>query len=133
MKRIFDISFSLVMIILLSPLMVITSFLIIIIQGRPIVFRQERLGKNHKKFKVIKFCSMTDERNEKKVLLPDKERTTKLGNFLRNSSIDELPGFFNVLKGEMSVVGPRPLPPQYKDRYSKEQDLRHIVKPGITG
>jgi len=76
---------------------------------------------------------MTNELNEKGELLSDIKRTTKLGDFLRSSSVDELPGFFNVLRGDMSVVGPRPLPPQYKDRYSKEQDLRHIVKPGITG
>jgi len=132
-KRIFDILFSLLIIIISLPLLIVVSFSIIIFQGGPIIFKQERLGKDHKKFKIVKFCSMTNERNEKGDLLPDIRRTTKLGNFLRSSSIDELPGFFNVLKGEMSVVGPRPLPPQYKDRYSKEQDLRHMVKPGITG
>ncbi len=133
LKRMFDILFSLIFIVVFLPLLIILSFVIIIFQGRPIIFKQERLGKDHKKFKIVKFCSMTSECNERGELLPDIKRTTKLGNFLRSSSIDELPGFFNVLKGDMSVVGPRPLPPQYKDRYSKEQDLRHIVKPGITG
>jgi lipopolysaccharide/colanic/teichoic acid biosynthesis glycosyltransferase len=132
-KRIFDILFSLAFIVVFSPLLIVVSFFIVIFQGGPIIFKQERLGKDHKKFKIVKFCTMTNERNEKGKLLPDIKRTTKLGNFLRSSSVDELPGFFNVLKGDMSVVGPRPLPPQYKDRYSKEQDLRHMVKPGITG
>ncbi len=132
-KRMFDILFSLMFIIISLPLLIIVSFSIIIFQGGPIIFKQERLGKSHKKFKIVKFCSMTNECNEKGRLLPDIKRTTKLGNFLRSSSIDEFPGFFNVLKGEMSVVGPRPLPPQYKDRYSKDQDMRHMVKPGITG
>lgn len=132
-KRIFDILFSLVFIVVFSPLLIAVSFFIVIFQGGPIIFKQERLGKDHKKLKIVKFCSMTNERNEKGELLPDIKRTTKLGNFLRSSSVDELPGFFNVLKGDMSVVGPRPLPPQYKGRYSKEQDLRHMVKPGITG
>ena len=132
-KRMFDILFSLVFIVVFSPLLIVISFFIVIFQGTPIFFKQDRLGKDHKKFKIIKFCSMTNERNEKGELLSDIKRTTKLGDFLRSSSVDELPGFFNVLRGDMSVVGPRPLPPQYKDRYSKEQDLRHIVKPGITG
>ena len=132
-KRMFDILFSLVFIVVFSPLLIVISFFIVIFQGTPIFFKQDRLGKDHKKFKIIKFCSMTNELNEKGELLSDIKRTTKLGDFLRSSSVDELPGFFNVLRGDMSVVGPRPLPPQYKDRYSKEQDLRHIVKPGITG
>jgi lipopolysaccharide/colanic/teichoic acid biosynthesis glycosyltransferase len=132
-KRIFDILFSLVFIVVFSPLLIVISFFIVIFQGTPIFFKQDRLGKDHKKFKIIKFCSMTNERNEKGELLSDIKRTTRLGSFLRSSSIDEFPGFFNVLKGDMSVVGPRPLPPQYKDRYSKKQDLRHMVKPGVTG
>ena len=132
-KRMFDILFSLVFIVVFSPLLIVISFFIVIFQGTPIFFKQDRLGKDHKKFKIIKFCSMTNERNEKGELLSDIKRTTRLGSFLRSSSIDEFPGFFNVLKGDMSVVGPRPLPPQYKDRYSKKQDLRHMVKPGVTG
>lgn len=132
-KRMFDILFSLVFIVVFSPLLIVISFFIVIFQGTPIFFKQDRLGKDHKKFKIIKFCSMTNEHNEKGELLSDIKRTTRLGSFLRSSSIDEFPGFFNVLKGDLSVVGPRPLPPQYKDRYSKEQDLRHMVKPGITG
>jgi lipopolysaccharide/colanic/teichoic acid biosynthesis glycosyltransferase len=132
-KRVFDILFSLIFFVIFLPLLIIISFVIIIFQGGPIIFRQDRLGKDHKKFKIIKFCSMTNESDEKGNLLPDKKRTTKLGDLFREFSVDELPGFFNVLKGDMSVVGPRPLPPQYKDRYSKEQDLRHTVRPGITG
>ena len=132
-KQIFDILFSLVLVILLLPLIAVISLAIVIFQGGPIFFTQDRLGKNHKKFRIIKFCSMTNELDKNNKLLPDSERVTKLGKFLRSSSLDEIPGFLNVLKGDMSVVGPRPLPPKYKDRYSKEQDLRHAVKPGVTG
>jgi len=120
-------------VILLLPLIAVISLAIVIFQGGPIFFTQDRLGKNHKKFRIIKFCSMTNELDKNNKLLPDSERVTKLGKFLRSSSLDEIPGFLNVLKGDMSVVGPRPLPPKYKDRYSKEQDLRHAVKPGVTG
>jgi len=132
-KRMFDICFSFVLIMTFLPLMILTSLAIVIFQGGAVLFTQERLGKGDKKFRIVKFCSMTNDRDEKGNLLPDEERVTRLGSFLRNSSIDELPGFFNVLKGDMSVVGPRPLPTRYKDRYTQEQSLRHMVKPGVTG
>ena len=133
MKRPFDLILSSTLIVLLIPLLLVLAILIIVFQGKPIIFKQNRLGKNHRPLKIIKFCTMTNEVNAEGKLLPDIDRTTKIGSFLRNSSLDELPGLWNVLKGEMSIVGPRPLPPQYKERYTKEQDRRHEVKPGITG
>ena len=133
MKRFFDVISSVILIIFLSPLFIVLILLILIFQGQKILFFQERLGKNHLHFKIIKFCTMTNEVDNKGVLLQDVDRITKIGNFLRRSSLDELPGLFNVLKGEMSLVGPRPLPIQYLGRYSQEQDRRHEVKPGITG
>ena len=133
MKRFFDLINSVVLVILLCPLLILLMLLILMFQGRSILFHQERLGKNHRRFKIIKFRTMTNEVDSEGVLLPDIERTTKIGNFLRSSSLDELPGLLNVLKGEMSLVGPRPLPTQYLSRYSQEQDRRHEVKPGITG
>ena len=133
MKRLFDFTISVILIFLLIPILILLMILIFFFQGKSIFFFQERLGKNHQPFKIIKFCTMTNEVDSDGKLLPDIERTTKIGNFLRRSSLDELPGFFNVLKGEMSIVGPRPLPSQYLNRYSKEQDRRHKVKPGITG
>jgi sugar transferase EpsL len=133
MKRIFDILFSIIIIILSSPFMLFISVVIFSMQGKPILFRQFRLGKNHQNFRIVKFCTMTEKRNKNGELLNDKARITKVGSFLRKTSLDELPGFWNVLKGEMSVVGPRPLPPLYKDRYTSEQDRRHEIKPGVTG
>tara|TARA_Y100001954_G_C15804391_1_gene601874 strand:+ start:2253 stop:2843 length:591 start_codon:yes stop_codon:yes gene_type:complete len=133
MKFIFDLIISLVLLIILIPLLILISILIFLFQGKSILFFQERLGKNHLKFKIIKFRTMTNKLNSKGKLLPDEERTTKIGNFLRKSSLDELPGLINVIKGDMSLVGPRPLPTIYKNRYSLEQDRRHEVKPGITG
>ena len=133
MKRLFDLFFSSATLLLLSPLLVIIICCIVLFQGTPVFFLHKRLGKNHKKFHIYKFCTMKNTKDENGKLLSDKDRTTKLGSFLRKTSIDELPGFVNVLIGDMSVVGPRPLPPQYLERYSKEQDKRHEVKPGITG
>lgn len=133
MKRFFDIIISLTLFFLLFPLMILLAMLILLFQGTSILFFQERLGKNHRPFKIIKFQTMTNDVDSDGLLLPDIERTTKIGNFLRKSSLDELPGLFNVLKGEMSLVGPRPLPIKYLSRYSQEQDRRHEVKPGITG
>ena len=133
MKRIFDIILSCIIIIIMSPICIIVVLAILIFQGMPIFFKQDRLGKNHLPFKVIKFCTMTRMRDQEGELLPDIDRTTRLGNFLRNTSIDEIPSLWNVLKGEMNVVGPRPLKLSYLERYSPEQDRRHEVKPGITG
>ena len=133
MKRIIDIILSCIIIFIMSPICIIVVLAILIFQGMPIFFKQDRLGKGHLPFKVIKFCTMTRMRDQEGELLPDIDRTTRLGNFLRKTSIDELPSFWNVLKGEMSVVGPRPLRLRYLERYSPEQDRRHEVKPGITG
>lgn len=133
MKRFFDLINSVILVILLCPLLILLMLLILMFQGRLILFCQERLGKNHRRFKIIKFRTMSNEVDSEGILLPDVERTTKIGNFLRRYSLDELPGLLNVLKGEMSLVGPRPLPSQYLSRYSQEQDRRHEVKPGITG
>ena len=133
MKRIFDIILSCIIIIIMSPICIIVVLAILIFQGMPIFFKQDRLGKNHLPFKVIKFCTMTRMRDQEGELLPDIDRTTRLGTFLRKTSIDEIPSLWNVLKGEMSVVGPRPLRSRYLERYSPEQDRRHEVKPGITG
>lgn len=133
MKRIFDLIITIPLLFFLSPLLIVLSILIFFFQGKSIFFFQERLGKDHFKFKIIKFRTMTNELNSKGELLPDVNRTTVIGNFLRKSSLDELPGLLNVLNGEMSLVGPRPLPTIYFGRYSKEQDRRHEIKPGITG
>ncbi len=132
-KRSFDLVFSILVLVLTFPILIIISICIKIFQGGPVLFTQIRVGKNHQRFKIIKFRTMTNEVNSAGVLLPDIERTTKIGDFLRRSSLDELPGLLNVLKGEMSLVGPRPLPTQYLSRYNQEQDRRHQVKPGITG
>jgi sugar transferase EpsL len=133
MKRIFDIILSCIIIIIMIPICIIVVLAILIFQGMPIFFKQDRLGKDHLPFKVIKFCTMTRMRDQEGELLPDIDRTTRLGTFLRKTSIDEIPSLWNVLKGEMSVVGPRPLRSRYLERYSPEQDRRHEVKPGITG
>jgi lipopolysaccharide/colanic/teichoic acid biosynthesis glycosyltransferase len=133
MKRIFDLIITITLLFLLIPLFLLISILIFLFQSKSVLFFQERLGKNHLKFKIIKFRTMTNELNSEGQLLPDVNRTTKIGNFLRKSSLDELPGLFNVLKGEMSLVGPRPLPIIYGDRYSPEENRRHEIKPGITG
>ena len=133
MKRIFDLIITITLLFLLIPLFLLISILIFLFQSKSVLFFQERLGKNHFKFKIIKFRTMTNELNFEGDLLSDIERTTKIGNFLRKSSLDELPGLINVLKGDMSLVGPRPLPTIYLERYSPEQDRRHELKPGITG
>ena len=133
MKRLLDIIIALIIMLIFSPLLIIISAIIFFFQGKSIIFKHPRLGMNHKQFKIYKFCTMTDSRNLNGDLLPDNNRTTKIGVFLRKTSLDEIPGFLNVLKGDMSIVGPRPLPIQYINRYSKEQDKRHLVKPGVTG
>ena len=133
MKRTFDIILSISLILLFSPVFIMVTLTILFLQGRPIIFKQDRLSKNHMPFKIIKFCTMSRKKDKNGKLLKDKDRITKLGSFLRKTSIDELPSFWNVLKGEMSIVGPRPLRVRYLGRYSTEQDRRHEVKSGITG
>ncbi len=134
LKRCFDFAFALIALLTIGWLMVIIAFLLHFAnKGAGVFFTQERPGMNGKIFKVIKFKSMTDERNEKGQLLPDKYRLTKIGKFIRATSIDELPQLFNVLKGDMSLIGPRPLLIRYLPLYTEEQARRHEVRPGITG
>ncbi len=118
---------------MLFPLFVVVSCLIILLLGRPLLFCQQRPGLNGKPFILFKFRTMTDARDAQGNLLPDAKRLTPFGRFLRSTSLDELPELINVLKGEMSLVGPRPLLMRYLDRYTPEQARRHEVKPGITG
>ena len=133
-KRFFDFCISLVALIITSPiLLVITIWLHFANKGAGAFFFQERPGKDGKIFKVIKFKTMTDERDAEGNLLPDAERLTKVGKFVRSTSIDELPQLINVLKGDMALIGPRPLLVQYLPLYSKEQARRHEVRPGISG
>ena len=133
-KRFFDFIISLIALICISPLLlVITIWLHFANKGAGAFFFQERPGKNGKIFKVIKFKTMTDERDAKGNLLPDEKRLTKVGKFVRSTSIDELPQLVNVFKGDMSLIGPRPLLVQYLPLYSPEQARRHEVRPGISG
>lgn len=134
LKRLFDFCISLVALIIISPiLLVITVWLHFANKGAGTFFFQERPGKDAKIFKVIKFKTMTDERDAEGNLLPDEQRLTKVGKFVRSTSIDELPQLINVLKGDMALIGPRPLLPQYLPLYSPEQARRHEVRPGISG
>ena len=134
LKRLFDFCISLVALIVISPiLMVIAVWLHFANKGAGVFFFQERPGKDAKIFKVIKFKTMTDERDAEGNLLPDEQRLTKVGKFVRSTSIDELPQLINVLKGDMALIGPRPLLPQYLPLYSPEQARRHEVRPGISG
>lgn len=133
LKRGFDILASFVGLIVLSPIMIIVAILVRTKLGYPIFFTQDRVGKDNKIFKMIKFRTMTDARNKFGELLSDEERLTPFGQFLRSTSLDELPELINVLKGDMSLVGPRPLLVKYLPLYSKEQARRHNVRPGITG
>lgn len=132
-KRILDIVLSFIALILLSPLLIFVSILVHIKLGSPVLFRQLRPGENEKIFGIFKFRTMTDERDENGNLLSDEIRLTKFGKILRSTSIDELPELINILKGDMSIVGPRPLLVQYLERYTDEQKHRHDVKPGLTG
>lgn len=133
-KRVLDFFISLLALICLSPLlMVVAIWLHFANKGAGAFFFQERPGKNAKIFKIIKFKTMTDERDNKGNLLSDAQRLTKVGRFVRSTSIDELPQLFNVLKGDMALIGPRPLLVQYLPLYSQEQARRHEVRPGITG
>lgn len=132
-KRIIDFLLSLIGIIILSPVLLIVSIMVRTKLGSPILFKQERPGLNGKIFKMYKFRTMTNETDENGELLPDEVRLTKFGKFLRSSSLDELPEMFNILKGDMSIVGPRPLLVKYLPLYSERQSHRHDVRPGLTG
>jgi undecaprenyl phosphate N,N'-diacetylbacillosamine 1-phosphate transferase len=132
-KLLFDKTLALVLIIIFSPIYIIVSLLILIKMGSPILFRQQRPGKDEKIFGIYKFRTMTNEVDENGNLLPDEQRLVGIGKFIRSTSLDELPQLFNVLKGEMSFVGPRPLLIEYLDLYNDEQKRRHDVLPGITG
>ncbi|CAN8138928.1 Uncharacterized sugar transferase EpsL [uncultured Thiomicrorhabdus sp.] len=133
MKRFFDTLLIVLSLPLLLPLLVVVGVLVRLKLGSPVLFKQVRPGKDAKPFKMIKFRTMTDERDEKGELLPDSVRLTQFGKFLRSTSLDELPELWNVVKGEMSLVGPRPLLMEYVPLYSQEQYRRHDVRPGITG
>lgn len=132
-KRLIDVIGSMVLILTLSPVFLITFFMVLFKLGFPVIFKQKRPGKNKTPFMFYKFRSMTNEVDKEGKLLPNEKRLTSFGKFLRKSSLDELPSLFNVLKGDLSLVGPRPLRLKYNDCYTKEQDKRHLVKPGITG
>jgi len=132
-KPIFDKLLALILIIIFSPIMIITAILIYLKMGRPIIFTQDRPGYKGKIFKIYKFRTMTDEKDENGNLLPDEKRLKGVGKVIRSLSLDELPQLFNVLKGDMSFVGPRPLLVEYLELYNEEQKKRHDVLPGITG
>lgn len=131
-KRLLDILFSLLFIILLSPLMILISLVVRFNLGSPIIFTQERTGLHEKTFTLYKFRSMTDERDENGELLPNEMRMTKFSKIFRSTSLDELPELFNILKGDMSFIGPRPLLTEYIELYNDEQRKRHNVRPGLT-
>lgn len=128
-----DFLLSFIAIIALSPVFIIVALLVRTKLGSPILFKQERPGLNEKIFKMYKFRTMTDERDENGKLLPDSVRLTKFGQFLRSTSLDELPELFNILKGDMSIIGPRPLLVQYLPLYNEQQKRRHEVRPGLSG
>lgn len=132
-KRPLDFVLSLAAIIILSPILLLIALLVRIKLGSPVIFKQQRPGMNEKIFTLYKFRTMTDERDEKGELLPDEMRLTDFGKFLRASSLDELPELFNILKGDMSIVGPRPLLIEYLPLYNAHQRRRHEVRPGLTG
>jgi len=132
-KRCFDLALTIPGLVLISPLLLVAAILVRLFLGAPVLFCQERPGYRGRMFRVYKFRSMTDARDKDGTLLADGARLTGLGRFLRAASIDELPELINVLRGEMSLVGPRPLLAQYLERYSPEQMRRHDVLPGITG
>jgi lipopolysaccharide/colanic/teichoic acid biosynthesis glycosyltransferase len=132
-KRLFDIAGAAAGIVLLSPVLVAVALTIRLLLGRPVMFRQVRSGHCEKPFTMYKFRTMRDATDSQGHLLPDRERLLPVGTFLRRTSLDELPEFWNVLRGDMSLVGPRPLLPEYLPRYTIFQRRRHAVKPGITG
>jgi len=132
-KRLFDLVFTIPALIVLSPVLALVFLITYVKLGIPILFRQQRPGLHGKPFILYKFRTMNDARDAQGTLLPDTERLTEFGRFLRSTSLDELPELWNVLKGDMSLVGPRPLLMRYLDRYTPEQARRHKVRPGITG
>ena len=132
-KRILDLILSLMALIVLMPLMIIIGILVRINLGSPIIFKQKRPGKNEKIFTLYKFRTMTDKRDIDGNLLPDEYRLTKFGKFLRSTSLDELPELINIIKGDMTIVGPRPLLVEYLPYYTEEEKHRHDVRPGLTG
>jgi lipopolysaccharide/colanic/teichoic acid biosynthesis glycosyltransferase len=132
-KRLLDLSIALISLIILSPLMILIGILVAVFLGRPIFFRQKRPGFHGKIFKIYKFRTMNEKTDESNQLLPDKDRLTKFGQFLRTTSLDELPELFNILLGDMSIVGPRPLLISYLPLYNPHQMRRHDVLPGLTG
>ncbi len=132
-KRLLDFLLSLLGLVILSPLLVILIILVRVKLGSPVFFGQKRPGYQQKIFLLHKFRTMTDERDENGNLLPDKDRLTSFGRFLRKTSLDELPELFNILKGDMSFIGPRPLLPEYLPYYTEREQLRHTVRPGLTG
>ena len=132
-KRWLDILLSLIALTLLSPILIVVALLVRVKVGSPVLFIQKRPGLNEKIFKMYKFRTMTDERGMDGKLLPDSARLTKLGKWLRSTSLDELPELFNILKGDMSIVGPRPLLVEYLPLYNEYQKRRHLVRPGLTG
>lgn len=132
-KRMIDIVLSFIALIILAPLLIIIGVLVYFKLGSPVLFAQERPGKDEKIFKLYKFRTMTDEKDKQGKLLPDSVRLTKFGKFLRSTSLDELPELWNILIGDMSIVGPRPLLVQYLPLYNNHQKRRHDVRPGLTG
>lgn len=132
-KRLLDIILSFSAIIILLPIYVIVSILVLIFMGWPIIFKQPRPGKNEKIFNMYKFRTMTNKKDKDGNLLPDEERLPKFGKFLRVTSLDEIPELFNILKGDMSLIGPRPLLVKYLPYYTEEEHHRHDVRPGLTG
>ena len=132
-KRFLDLILSLMALIILMPLMLIIYILVRVKLGTPAIFKQERPGEEEKIFTLYKFRTMTDEKDENGNLLPDEQRLTKFGKMLRSTSLDELPELVNIIKGDMSIVGPRPLLVEYLPLYTEEQKKRHLVKPGLTG
>lgn len=132
-KRLFDVVFACVFLFLLSPVFLITAMAVRICLGSPVIFRQARGGFEGKEFMILKFRTMTDKRNDDGNLLSDAERLTKFGKFLRRTSIDELPQLVNILKGDMSFVGPRPQLAEFLPHYTEAEKVRHSVRPGLTG
>ncbi len=132
-KRVLDFTLSLIALIILSPIYLVLAILVRIKLGSPIIFKQERPGLNEKIFTLYKFRTMTDEKDKNGKLLPDEVRLTKFGKFLRSTSLDELPELINIIKGDMSIVGPRPLLVEYLPLYNEKQRCRHNVRPGLTG
>jgi sugar transferase EpsL len=133
MKRAFDLVAAVVGLVVLAPVLAVIAVLVRLRLGSPVLFRQERLGRHEQPFAIVKFRTMTNERGADGALLPDADRLAPLGRRLRDLSLDELPELWNVVRGQMSLVGPRPLPVAYRDRYRPHERARHDVRPGITG